>query len=162
MPEIQIEKERKFYIEAKIYTHSGATTVKHECENIKNRKYNKNLGKKLKWILSRVVTVRRAPGDVTIQNILNSKKAKSTTRRNDGRTVSRNHDGTEELWVKLIVTTVSRLFFFIPLRLSLSPMPQHVNSLEAAHGVWCVAVCGLTQWCMGVGCTLLLLLRKKS
>ena len=38
-------KKRKFYIEAKIYTPFGATTVKHECENIKNRKCNKNLGK---------------------------------------------------------------------------------------------------------------------
>ena len=39
MAEIQIEKERKFNIKAKIYTHSE--TVKRRCENIENITWSK-------------------------------------------------------------------------------------------------------------------------
>ena len=42
MPEIQIEKERKFNIEAKIYTHSGSATVKRSCENIEKTRSEYN------------------------------------------------------------------------------------------------------------------------
>ena len=51
MPEIQIEKERKFNIEAKIYTHSGAAAIKRPCENIENitrLKSQHNLNKSLR------------------------------------------------------------------------------------------------------------------
>ena len=44
-PELQIEKERTFNIEAKLYAHPVTATVERSCENIqnyriKNREYS--------------------------------------------------------------------------------------------------------------------------
>ena len=45
MPEIQIEIERKFNIEAKIYTHSGAASIKRPCESENIKTITRNVTK---------------------------------------------------------------------------------------------------------------------